>query len=68
MAEILNDDLLIELLTKEGTYDSTVSAPFLRKGQVTFTGKESLVTRIADCFKLELCNHSRRGRRAYPRT
>lgn len=53
MAEILNDDLLIELLTKEGIYDSTVSAPFLRKGQVTFTGKESLVTRIADCFKLE---------------
>lgn len=53
MAEILNDDLLIELLTKEGTNDSTVSAPFLRKGQVTFTGKESLVTRIADCFKLE---------------
>ena len=53
MAEILNDDLLIELLTKEGTKDSTVSAPFLRKGQVTFTGKESLVTRIADCFKLE---------------
>lgn len=53
MAEILKNDLLIELLTKEGTYDSTVSAPFLRAGDVTFTGKESLVTRIANCFKLE---------------
>ena len=53
MAEILKNDLLIELLTKEGTIDSTVSAPFLRAGDVTFTGKESLVTRIANCFKLE---------------
>ena len=53
MAEILKNDLLIELHTKEGTYDSTVSAPFLRAGDVTFTGKEGLVTRIANCFKLE---------------
>lgn len=53
MAEILKNDLLIELLTKEGTYDSTVPAPFLRAGDVTFTGSESLVTRIANCFKLE---------------
>lgn len=53
MAEILKNDLLIELLTKEGTYDSTVSAPFLRAGDVNFTGVEGLVTRIANCFKLE---------------
>lgn len=53
MAEILKNNLLIELLTKEGTYDSTVSAPFLRAGDVTFTGSESLVTRVANCFKLE---------------
>lgn len=53
MAEILKNDLLIELLTKEGTYDSTVSAPFLRAGDVNFTGNEGIVTRVANCFKLE---------------
>lgn len=53
MAEILKNDLLIELLTKEGTYDNTVSAPFLRAGDVNFTSVEGLVTRIANCFKLE---------------
>ena len=53
MAEILKNDLLIELLTKDGTHDSTVSAPFLRAGDITFTGNSGLATRIADCFKLE---------------
>lgn len=53
MAEILKNDLLIELLTKDGSHDDTVSAPFLRAGDVTFTGNESLVTRVANCFKLE---------------
>lgn len=53
MAEILNNDLVIELLTKEGTHDSTVSAPFIRAGQITFTHNSDLVKRIANCFKLE---------------
>lgn len=53
MAEILKNDLVIELLTKDGTPDSTVSAPFLWAGDITFTGDSGLVTRIADCFKLE---------------
>ena len=38
MAEILKNDLIIELLTKDGTPDSTVSAPFLRAGEVIFMG------------------------------
>ncbi len=53
MAEILKNDLVIELLTKDGTPDSTVSAPFLRAGDITFTGDSSLAIRNADCFKLE---------------
>ena len=53
MAEILKNDLLIELLTKDGSHDDTVSAPFLRAGDVNFTSVEGLVTRIANCFKLE---------------
>lgn len=53
MAKILDSDLVIELLTKEGTTDSTVSAPFLRSGDITFTQNPSLVKRIANCFKLE---------------
>jgi hypothetical protein len=53
MAEILKNDLVIELLTKDGTNDSTVSAPFLRAGEITFTGDVNLAIRIADCFKLE---------------
>lgn len=53
MVEILKNDLVIELLTKDGSHDDTVSSPFLRAGDVTFTGDSGLATRIADCFKLE---------------
>lgn len=53
MAEILNNDLVIELLDKEGNSDSTAGTVFLRSGQVTFTHDSSLVKRIANCFKLE---------------
>ena len=53
MAEILKNDLCIELFTKDGEYDSPYPNPVLRSGQVTITEKENLVTRIANCFKLE---------------
>ena len=53
MSEIFNDDMIIQLLNRDGSEDSTVHAPFLRKGRVTFTQNPTLVTRIADCFKLE---------------
>ena len=53
MSEIFNDDIIIQLLNRDGSEDSTVHAPFVRKGIVTFTQNPTLVTRIADCFKLE---------------
>lgn len=53
MAEILKNDLHIELFTKDGEYDSPYPNPVLRAGEVTLTENESLVTRVANCFKLE---------------
>lgn len=53
MAEILKNDLYIELFTKDGEYDSPYTNPVLKAGEVTLTENESLVTRIANCFKLE---------------
>ena len=53
MVEILKNDLSIELFTKDGEYDSPYPNPVLRAGEITVSEKESLVTRIADCFKLE---------------
>ena len=53
MAEILSTDLVIQLLNQDGSGNSTVNAPFLRQGVITFTGTPSLANRIADCFKLE---------------
>ena len=53
MSEILSTDLAIQLLNQDGSDDTTVHAPFLRAGRVTFTGTNSLANRIANCFKLE---------------